>query len=157
MIMTNGLDIDRIAKGIFVGSRSALEAASMDMLADLGFTMLVFAAREIQPKIENRRFKIVRVPLLDSLLSKVDAEMAVNAAGIVALEAKRGGQVLITCNMGVNRSPFIATLALIRRYGTNAEDALIRVRRNRKTPRVLTNQYFEAAIRAFVPPTRKTA
>ena len=155
-MITNGLDADRIAKGIFVGSRAALEV-SPDILAEQGFTMLVFAAREIQPQIRDRRFKIIRAPLLDGPLSKGDLETAVSAANIVALEAKRGGQVLITCNMGINRSPFIATLAVIRRYGVTADEALIRVRRNRKTERVLTNQNFEAAIRAFVPPTRKTA
>lgn len=59
---------------------------------------------------------------------------------VEALDA--GGNVLVHCQAGINRSNLVAAAALMKKHGYTAEDA-IALLRHKRSPHVLANQTFE--------------
>jgi hypothetical protein len=109
MVMPAPYDCDKIVDGLYVGSVPQPKDVSGR------FDILVFCAMEVQPSADlGYHVKtIVRVHLDDAdPISHDDLEAADQAAKIVAHQVGRGQRVLVTCAMGVNRSCFVAGLAL---------------------------------------------
>jgi predicted protein tyrosine phosphatase len=125
--------------------------------------MLVLCADDAQEpprEVEVAGIKVVRVSLRDTAkgnsLNEREAAGAVWAAEHVANELRAGGRVAVGCLAGVNRSAFVAALALVR-MGLIPEEAIEEVRLWRGPVvagdgyRVLRNEDFLAFLRGLVP------
>lgn len=131
------MDADRVAPKLYVGSYQEDEAK----LARAGFTHVVRVAKEC---------RLVEFPMDDAPLTVTDAFNANAAASSVQRALATGGRVLVTCFMGVNRSAFVAALAMIRYYGLRPAEAIAQVRALRRPELtavgVLSNQTFVDAL-----------
>jgi len=130
-----GLDADRIMERLWQGS----VPPQGDALRKLGFDVLVLAAAERQ--IPARAFpgvQVIHIPLDDA--RHVPAREASNVARMVARLWRRGARILITCNMGLNRSGLISALAVRLIIGKSGAEAVADVQRARKG--ALFNDHF---------------
>ncbi len=73
-------------------------------------------------------------PLEDVALTPKQAGLALKAAAEVARELFAGKRVLVTCMAGINRSAFVAGLAMTIRWKCTGAEAIKRIRANRKPP-----------------------
>lgn len=136
-----GLEANRVAPKLWVGSSPPLE------LAKEGFDLSVLCAVEDQTPRDIETF---HVPLID-VEKKPDVEVLgmAFAAAVRINDARSAGQrVLVTCVAGVNRSAFVAALALVR-GGWTPEGAIEKIR-ERRVPQVdmtpLCNRVFERLV-----------
>jgi hypothetical protein len=116
------------------------------------FDVLVLVSSEYQPASGDFPGLIVRrFPFDDTeAMSKADMEAAWRAAGAVAEDILAGHRVLVTCNMGRNRSALVAALALHMLTGMSGEKAAKIVRTKRVDAlgvRALSNPTFRAFLR----------
>lgn len=137
MIITqkkDGLDADRVAPGLYVGSTPPE--------GKLPFDVLVLAAKEHQPRGVYEKTAVVHIPLDDNFAGMNHDEVAgaMQVARDVAASMRAGHRVLVTCMAGKNRSALIAALAVRLRYGANAATAIQVVRQAR--PGALSNPHF---------------
>lgn len=122
------------------------------------FHTIVFCAEEMQPKVRglppDRR--AVYCPMDDNFYRPVTREeigLLMGLAKQLAVEAKEGRKVLITCAQGVNRSGLVTGMTVMHLTGCTGDQAIAEVRRLRK-PRlrdimVLGNPMFEQALRSI--------
>lgn len=144
------LDAHRIAPKLWVGSRPGPEVCRV-------FDVVVLAAMEYQPKLPCAI--VLRAPIDDDQLTLQEAQKVIDAARKVNELRRCGKRVLVTCNMGVNRSALVAALALML-LGASAEEAIAQVRSNRKPPSgmmPLSNEHFVAALRRAEQRLRRVA
>lgn len=142
-------DFDQIVPGLYVGAFPAPDTL------DSRFNVLVFCADEHQPDKAGypRQREIIRVRLSDSELTPTDASSAIDAAKLAAHRVRAGQKVLVTCAMGVNRSAFVAAIALRILTGKPGWWAVEQVRARRR-PRVsdlkvLSNSSFDRYLRSM--------
>jgi len=133
------VEASRIVRGLYVGSRPRYGAE----VREAGFHTLVLAAEEYQPP--GAAFPgvlVVHAPYSDEPyeLDERTARLVEWAASVVASEVQKGRRVLVTCQMGLNRSALIATLALVKLTGMRPRDAIRHVQQRR--PRALFNPAF---------------
>jgi protein-tyrosine phosphatase len=137
------IDAHRIAPKLYIGS------IPPNNLAEHGFDVSVLCAAEDIHARDVRH--TLRVPL-DDVETKMSPQllgMAVAAADRINDYRAEGLRVLVTCQAGVNRSSFVAALALVRSGWTPA-GAIDRIRRNRVPPigmTPLSNRMFRKLIR----------
>lgn len=130
------LDANRIAPHLYQGAHPAPRTP----LRQLGFDVLVLCAYERQePDSAYSGVKIVRAPMDDA--NYIPAE-ALPAARAVASAWRAGHRVLVTCNMGRNRSGLVVALALCILTGKPGRECLLHVRRHRQG--ALMNTTFSA-------------
>lgn len=92
-------------------------------------------------------------PFDDDDLTPMAVERAVELARRVAAWRREGERVLVACSYGINRSAFVAGMALVM-TGEGTPDEVIRLLRGRRSlppmaeERVLDNPSFEAFLRA---------
>lgn len=117
-----------------------------------GFSLLVLAARELQPPDQcYPGVRIVRVPLDDNPRLPPNAhevEQIMKAAADAANIVRRGGKVLITCAAGWNRSGLITATAL-RYLGMSGAQATAHVQARRED--ALINPAFVAFLKPLPP------
>jgi protein-tyrosine phosphatase len=109
----------------------------------LPFDVLVLTAMEYQPGAQYfPNVQVLYVPLNDDGTPMTDDEMrrALRAGREVALFIRQGRRVLVTCQMGRNRSGLVVVIALMD-LGMSAPDAVRLVRRARGQF-ALGNRYF---------------
>lgn len=110
--------------------------------------LLVLCAEEVQPR--TRSLAILSVPLRDRLFrSSAEARavtaMARQAASVVAARVV-GGERVVTCAVGLNRSALCSGLAL-KLLGVEGASAVRKIRRARAhVGRALGNASFEAVV-----------
>lgn len=124
------INADRIIAGLYQGSAPPLG----DALHRAGFAVLILAACEYQPSAEFFSGVFVhRAPLDDHTeeLSSLEWKTALQAATVAARVIAKGKPVLVTCQMGLNRSGLVSVLAMQLLTGCPAEEAIQRVRRCR--------------------------
>lgn len=92
--------------------------------------------------------RVKKVEMYDSLDGALAKDQMEALADWVNEKVKLG-PTLVHCQAGINRSAFVTGLALIRR-GVPADDA-IRIMREKRSDRVLSNQAFELWLRNYVP------
>lgn len=97
------------------------------------FSLLVLAAKQHQPS--SRRFpglRVLHVPLPDHRRALTPAERTavLRASRVVARELAAGRSVMVTCEIGLNRSAVITSMALVR-LGMPREKVVRLVRRMR--------------------------
>jgi hypothetical protein len=103
--------VSQVAPRLYMGAKPP----NGDTLARLGFTMVVFCAEEHQPPdADFPGVRVVRVPLTESESVQGTLQRVGPVADVVAAEVRRGGQVLVTCRWGYNRSGVTTALALRR-------------------------------------------
>ena len=117
-----------------------------------GFATLVLAAEEEQPPAD--RFpgvRVVRFPLDDDLVPWSRPQLAALRRLTVELarEVRLDRRVLVTCQMGLNRSGLIVAATLMRLTGATA-DEVIGLVRARRDPWALSNPVFEELLRGPV-------
>ena len=135
-------DAHEVDKNLWVGATPTGDADVR------GFDLVVLAAEERQPQLYGTR--VLRVPLDDAKPSEEDVRKAWAASQIIAAARSRGANVLIACNMGINRSSWIAAMVLMR-SGMTADQAIRRIRWRRKHPllKPLSNPYFVEVLHAL--------
>ena len=116
------------------------------------FDVVVLVSKEYQPAHGEIQGVIVRrFPFDDSLHpTDTDFRTAWAAASAVTDDIMRGRRVLVTCNMGRNRSALVAALALHMVTGMSGADALKAVQARRVDllgVRALSNPAFRAFLR----------
>lgn len=135
-----------IAPGLFVGSKPAPGRYE-------GIDTIVLAAMEYQPPAHLfPGTEVIHVPLDDAPGRRMRADEiadASKAAERVARRLRAGRRVLVTCQMGLNRSALIAALAMHEVYGMSADEIVKRLRRERGSWS-LSNPNFEKLLRVVV-------
>ena len=127
------IDANRIAPKLWMGSRPPFGTR----LHDAGFNIVVLCAKEWQPpRNEYPGITVLRCPIDDDpeFLPPEDVERAATMAAHLAKENARGKRILVTCNLGMNRSGLVCALVLAGRYGVGGHAAMEQVRRQRKLP-----------------------
>ncbi len=129
--------VSRVWENLWVGGAPAL-ASEVDGNAD----MLVLCAIEYQPDAsEFPNVAVVHAPMEDDDPTEQELATAIAASKAVADALQAGQRVWVTCMAGLNRSAFVAALAL-RQLGWAPEDA-IRALRDARGPFALSNVWFE--------------
>jgi len=132
----------RVVPGLWQGSAPTPGMA-------LPFDAVVLAACGHQPpgkRIFGPRAEVVRVPLTDGgmPLSPRDLDRALRAAVWIGKTHESGKRLLVTCEMGWNRSGLLVALALVfEGYSADAAVMLVRQARGRAA---LGNAHFEAYV-----------
>lgn len=141
-----------IVPNLFVGSKPSHGRHE-------GIDTIVLAAMEYQPHAD--RFpgaEVIHVPLDDAPSRPMHETEIVDATKVAARVARRlraGRRVLVTCQMGLNRSALIAALAMHDVYGMNADEIITRLRRARGMWS-MSNPNFEKLLRTVIAVKRKT-
>jgi protein-tyrosine phosphatase len=108
---TGGLDCSEITPGIYQGAKPPKGEA----VALAGFHVLVLCAKEYQPKPASfpGLQTLVSVPLEDDEYAGEETRlMAERAGAMLAGRWLRGENLLITCQMGLNRSGLVTGFTL---------------------------------------------
>jgi len=113
------------------------------------FDMVVLCAREIQPEQTAFHGYVVRCPLPDGPLSPMELRLALETSKLIAQSLVARRHVLVTCAQGINRSPFVASLALARVTRLDA-DALIRIMRKRRRSDAIANEHFQELLHRLI-------
>lgn len=141
-----------ILPNLFVGSKPAPGRHE-------GIDTIVLAALEYQPPADQfPGAEVIHVPLDDAPgRSMYETEIidATKAAARVARRLRAGRRVLVTCQMGLNRSALIAAIAMHDVYGMGAEEIITRLRRARGMWS-MSNPNFEKLLHAVIDVKQKT-
>jgi hypothetical protein len=86
------------------------------------------------------------VKMYDSRTDPIDIETINSMSDEIVEALDAGGNVLVHCQAGLNRSNLVATLVLIKKWDYSVEDA-IALLRHKRSPHVLANQTFEDYLR----------
>lgn len=141
-VRIRSLDVNEVIPGLWQGSMPP----KGDALRKAGFTALVLAAEEYQPAADDfPGVTVVHMPIADAAIDRETWQRVVATAVEVSQIRARGGRVLVTCQMGLNRSGLVSALSLILLDGFSPARAIARVRQAR--PGALFNPFFTAAIR----------
>lgn len=108
-----GLDADEVVDGLWIGS----QPDPKDVRADQ-FDVLVLCAEEYQPPDAafDKNIGVVRLPIPDLPEEALDVKQAMRyQRTALALNAMRsaGGEILVTCHRGLNRSAAVVALMLV--------------------------------------------
>jgi hypothetical protein len=135
------IDAHNVLKGLWVGSKPPVDRR-LPM-----FSMIVLAAKEVQPDRHPWDARVVRARLDDAEPTQREITEAVLAAREVADELRRGGRVLVTCHAGLNRSAWVAAMAMLIVKPKATPSAVIGRIRQRRGPDALSNPHFVASLR----------
>ena len=94
------------------------------------FDLVVLCAQELQEISLGR--PTMQVPLMDAKITQEDYRRALRAAKQVSRLRQRGKRILLTCQMGINRSSLVAAMSLMLLDGFPAEAAVLQIQRLRK-------------------------
>lgn len=136
------LDASNIVRRLWIGSKPPFDRHLPE------FDVLVLCARELQPERVGFQGKVVRVPLPDSVLSDAEMRIAFQGARATAQALAQGKRVLVTCQMGMNRSALVAALALGMITKMPALERINLIRQRRST-NALRNAHFVELIQKF--------
>ncbi len=95
-------------------------------------------------------------PFADDDLSLEATDMAIRLAERVVAWRKDAMKVLVACSYGINRSPFVAALAMMMAGEGTGPEVIAKIRSKRTLPRggndhVLSNPSFQSCILSFAP------
>jgi protein-tyrosine phosphatase len=102
---------------------------------------------EYQPDPEKfPGVRVLQCPFMDDDDPEIFPEaMLLTCAKIAAYQVHAGNKVLVTCQMGWNRSGIVTALTLYRLYKITGQEALEAVRNAR--PHALSNEFFADYLR----------
>ena len=130
------IDANQIVRRLWIGSKPPVDRRLP------GFSAIALCAQEYQPEKTAWTGRILRARLDDAVPSQAEILQAVTAARQVAEEMRRGGRVLVTCYMGLNRSALVAAMSLLMQTPRATPDLIIRRIRERRSPDALSNASF---------------
>ncbi len=142
------VDAHRLTSRLWQGS---FPYAGGGYLAELGFTVVVLCAYEMQAPEHFEGLQCILCPMDDSRLSSAEARQAHTTAGSVAALWREGHRILITCAAGRNRSGLVSALSLRLIRGISGSAAANRVKVIR--PNALTNPSFVSYLNSLGPVT----
>lgn len=119
-------DLSRIVPRLYMGSKPRPGDPILRR-----FHVLVCCADEYQPRSHDfPGLQLVRVRLDDPYINDQQTRAAIQAGRHVARMHARGARVLVTCQMGINRSGLVTGLALIT-LGLDADETIRLIRERR--------------------------
>jgi protein-tyrosine phosphatase len=139
-------DVSRIAPKLWQGA----EPPRGPYLKAHGADVLILCAKELQlPAAFFPGVEVFHAPLEDKPRAPNSEEIAIAsaAARFVVANLRAGKRVLVTCQMGLNRSGLVSALALRELTGTSGLACLQHVRAQR--PNALFNNHFGAFLAAL--------
>lgn len=151
------LDATPIVPYLYQGSAPAERTP----LAKLGFSVVVFCAKEYQPSQKNfERVECIYAPNDDNSLrppTQKELHLAVTAAKRVARHIKMKRHVLVTCLAGLNRSGLVSAMVLHLLYGWDGHKCIAVVQDAREN--ALCNPEFCKVLRTLLakPKARNSA
>ena len=113
------------------------------------FQAVALCALEYQPERPAWLGRVIRARLDDAPPSQTEIINAITAARQVAEEMRRGGRVLVTCYAGLNRSAWVAAMALLMLTPKAGPDLIIRRIRERRDADCLSNPDFVRVLRSI--------
>jgi protein-tyrosine phosphatase len=138
-----GRSFDKVASQLYQGSKPPPGKYNVDLL--------VLMAEEYQPHSSNfPGVAVVHAGIDDAPRAGVkprERRAIHEAAAIVGRALREGKSVLVTCNMGLNRSGVVSALGLRRAYPTVTADQAIGLVRNARGMWALSNPHFEQIVR----------
>jgi len=115
------VDVQQVDSYLWVGASPPVDLKGM-------FDFVVLCAEEDQ---RPRNIPTMQVPFSDiEWMDDQTLDMIRDATFEINMRRRNKQKVLVSCIAGVNRSAFVAAMAL-RRAGSSAEDALARIRSHR--------------------------
>lgn len=144
------IDATQIRGNLYQGG----EPPTGPALCKAGFDVLVLCASQVQP--EGWRLpglRVIRIPLDDVpvLLTKRQLRDVRLAAQTIAGFLEHGNKVLVTCQLGLNRSGLVVADTLLRTTSMSPVQ-VIKLIRSKRGPHALSNPAF---IHALVTDLRK--
>lgn len=113
------------------------------------FDVIILAAHEFQPRMPRFRGTLIRAPFDDTQRpTATERRIAIRAAREVAKRLRKHERVLVTCQMGWNRSGLVVGLALRMVSRLSGDEIVERIRKARG-PDALSNRSFERIVRGF--------
>lgn len=146
-------DFDQLHSSLFQGSYPKLTPELMTQ-----FDVVVYCAMERQPSDRDLRHvppgkHVFRVPLDDDAHQPITRELAsqlLKLARQLAIHARAGRRVLITCAMGMNRSGIVSALTMMIVAGCDGPTAVATVRKRRRPLSDGTRALFNPIFARFV-------
>lgn len=139
------VDANLVAPNLFVGAKPPPGQYRW-------INVLVLCAKEYQPPgFAFPGLTVLRVPILDDPyrpLSDVNRALVHSNARTVARYLEHGARVLVTCQMGINRSAMLAAMAMRVAFDMDADEAIHRIRAMRSSW-CLNNPQFVRAVQRF--------
>ena len=147
-------DATAIAPRLWIGSKPPLDCDLTNV------DVLVLCAAEFQPDRMAFHGAIWRCPIPDDVLDKSEMRGVMKASAAVAKAIVEGKRVLVTCQMGLNRSALVIALALHQLTTMSGEQIVSHIRKHRGQ-NALFNPWFVKKIVEIVgdgrPKRRRTA
>lgn len=144
-----GLDATEVYPNLFVGA-----GPRPGMVPKEAFDVLVLTAEEYQPKDDEfPGVEVWRAKLYDQedhLLDLKAVNAAVKTGQKVAKAISEGKTVLVTCRSGLNRSAFVAAIALMTLTRTSADDVVEYLREKRGEDVLSDSDQWEQVLERFV-------
>ena len=137
------VDATHLWRGLYQGSRPPVGP----WVRSAGFDVLVLAAEEYQP--HDRSFPgvaVIHAPLKDGPVTDRSRKTIRNASRLVHAYLAAGKSVLVTCNMGLNRSGVIAATSIRRAIGAEPMMIVEHIK-NKRGVLALSNQHFVDSFR----------
>lgn len=124
------MTVSAITPNLWMGSKPPTHDPRVGRMWDL----VVLCAEEHQPKShEMPGVQLLRVKLDDPGMTETQRLQAIRTGEHVASVIRRGGKVLVTCQMGINRSGLVCGIALVAMgHSAGSAIALIRARRGKQ-------------------------
>lgn len=138
------IDAHRVSDKLWIGSYPK-DPRTCDI-----FDVIVLCASEKQT-LPYACDNVIRVPLEDDKPTASEVALALRAANAVNKLRRSGKRVLVTCAQGVNRSSWVAAMAMIK-TGTRPWKAIFDIREHRKPPIGMTplcNPHFTEILMRF--------
>lgn len=140
----DNVDADRIYERLFQGARPP----KGDVIAGLGFDVLVLCAQEYQPSaLDIPNVELIHMPSSDydhTPPIQQHIQQVWKTADRVVERLREGKSVLVTCMMGFNRSGFVSGVALHLWLGWSGERCVEHIMAHREC--ALCNKRFAAYI-----------
>lgn len=142
------LDASNITKRLWVGSKPPFDRDLPE------FDTLVLCAQELQPAQLSFKRQVVRIPIPDAALTNDELRRALAGARHVAQALTDGKRALVTCARGLNRSAFVASIALGSVTRLTAQE-IVAIMRTRRGDAALHNPHFVEYITRYVGAMRQ--
>lgn len=142
------LDAHCVATNLWVGSRPPFDIDLPEV------DVLVLCAEEIQPERYSFHGKVVRCPISDGNPTDIELTRVLKASKVVAQSLVDKKRVLVTCAAGINRSAFVAAMALGRVTRMSAAEIIQRIK-DRRHKDCLYNLMFVKHLHRMIGDGRK--
>lgn len=132
--------ISNIADNLYVGGH---------LNVDLGdFFSHIFSLYQWEKYTHGPDTVTVAREMYDSRTNPIDVETVEELSDQIVEALDAGGNVLVHCQAGINRSNLVAARVLMKKWGYSAESA-IALLRHKRSPLVLANYTFEQYLRSL--------